>query len=121
MEEEVNRALSAYRAMAYVVGVLLIVLVFVGIPLQFGTAHPGVVAVVGPIHGFCYIVYLLTAANLARSERFSLKELLAIVAAGLLPLLAFFVERRVTRRVLAGHKGATDSSASPASGSGRRP
>ena len=94
-----NRSLAAYRAMAYVVGVLLIVLVFVGVPLQFGAGHPVVVNVVGPIHGFCYIVYLVTAANLARQERFSLKELLAIVAAGLLPFLAFVVERRVTRRI----------------------
>jgi integral membrane protein len=95
----VTRSLTAYRLMAYVVGVLLIILVFVGVPLQFGAGRPGVVSVVGPIHGFCYIVYLLTAANLARKERFSPKELLAIVFAGLLPFLAFIVERRVVRRV----------------------
>lgn len=105
-------ALTGYRLMACVVGVLLIVLVFVGVPLQFAARRPGVVSVVGPIHGFCYLAYLLTAANLARSERFSLKELLAIVAAGLLPFLAFVVERRVARRLTGkGHEVAAVSSA----------
>jgi integral membrane protein len=116
----VSRSLNAYRLMAYVVGVLLIVLVFVGIPLQFAAGRPAVVSVVGPIHGFCYIVYLLTAANLARQERFSLKELLAIVAAGLLPFLAFIVERRVVRR-LTQHHEVTDSVASSASDALHRP
>ncbi|MGA8297035.1 MAG: DUF3817 domain-containing protein [Acidimicrobiales bacterium] len=116
-----NRALAAYRLMAYVVGVLLIVLVFVGVPLQFGAGHPGVVAVVGPIHGFCYLVYLLSAANLVRNERFGLKTLVAIVAAGLLPFLAFVVERRVARMVTTHTNGPRLPVASPARESVPRP
>lgn len=110
-----NRALAAYRLMAYVVGVLLIVLVFIGIPLQFGAGHPGVVGLVGPIHGACYILYLFAAANLARDMRFSFKELLAIFGAGMVPFLAFVVERRVTRQVF-GQQRAAVGLAAPASG-----
>ena len=91
-----NRALLWYRVMAYIVGVMLIVLVLIGIPLQFAANKPGVVSVVGPIHGFLYIVYLISAANLARNERFTLRQMLAIVGAGLIPFLAFVVERWIT-------------------------
>ena len=52
--------------LAYVVGVGLIVLVFVGVPLQFGAGLPQVAEIVGPIHGTMYIVYLVVAADLAR-------------------------------------------------------
>jgi integral membrane protein len=97
----VSRELRAYRTMAYVVGAALILLVFIGVPLQLGADQPGVVAILGPIHGFLYIVYLVTAANLARRTRFTLRQLLAIVGAGLLPFLAFIVERRVTRIITA--------------------
>jgi len=51
--------------MAYVVGVGLLVLVLVGVPLQYVAGKPAVVQVVGPIHGFLYIVYLMTVADLA--------------------------------------------------------
>lgn len=92
-------ALLRYRAMAYTVGTFLLVLVLVGMPLQYGAGQPGVVAVVGPIHGFLYIVYLMAAADMARRARFTLLQMLAMVAAGLLPFLAFIIERNVTRRV----------------------
>jgi integral membrane protein len=95
----VSGALVRYRVMAYAVGVMLVVLVCVGVPLQYAAGKPGVVAVVGPLHGFLYIVYLIAAFDLARRARLSLWQLAAMVLSGLVPTLAFFVERRVTQRV----------------------
>lgn len=92
-------ALLRYRVMAYIVGCGLIILVFVGIPLQYGANKPGVVSVVGPIHGFLYIVYLLAALDLARRARFTIPQMAAMVGAGFLPFLAFIIERKVTARV----------------------
>ena len=95
------RALLRYRAMAYVVGVALLVLVLVGVPLQFAAGHPGVVGVVGPIHGFLYIVYLAVGYDLARRDGWSLPRMLVVALAGFVPFLTFVVERSVTRRVRA--------------------
>ena len=92
-------ALLRYRVMAFVVGVGLLILVFVGVPLQYGAGRPQVAAIVGPIHGFLYIVYLLTALDLARRARFTLWQLAGMVGAGFVPFLAFFVEARVNRRM----------------------
>jgi integral membrane protein len=85
--------------MAAVVGCGLLVLVLVGMPLQFAAGLPQVVQIVGPLHGFLYIIYLVAALDLARRARFSLVEMLAMVGAGLVPFLAFVIERRITRRV----------------------
>jgi integral membrane protein len=91
-------ALLRYRVMAYAVGVGLLVLVLVGMPLQFAAGRPQVVHVVGPIHGFLYIVYLIAAADLVRRGRWPASVLAQVILAGLVPFLAFVVERRVTRR-----------------------
>ena len=85
--------------MAYLVGTGLLVLVAIGMPLQYGAGHPGVVKVVGPIHGALYIVYLFAAFDLYRRQRFSLLQLAAMIGAGFIPLLAFVVERRVSSRL----------------------
>jgi hypothetical protein len=51
------------------------------------------------LHGLLYIVYLLTAADLARRGRFGVGQLVALVCAGFLPFLAFYMEWRTTRQV----------------------
>ena len=65
-----HRVLTRYRVMAYVTAVLLIVLVFVGVPLQVA-GHPGLATVVGTLHGFLYIIYLFVAFQLTRTQRSS--------------------------------------------------
>ena len=92
-------ALLRYRIMAYVVGVGLIVLVFIGVPLRYGIGFVWVEKIVGALHGFLYIIYLVAALDLARRARFTLLQMLAMIGAGLLPFLAFFIERRVSARV----------------------
>jgi integral membrane protein len=92
-------AFQRYKVMAYIVGVGLIILVFIGIPLQYGAHFKGVAEVVGTGHGFLYIVYLVSALDLARRARFTLLQMAAMIGAGLLPFLAFIIERRVERRV----------------------
>ena len=102
-----RRTLVRYRAMAYVVGVGLLVLVLVGVPLQYAASKPAVVQVIGPIHGFLYVVYLMSVADLARRFRLSLPQVVALIAAGFVPFLAFFVERFMTRRIEAAYGGSS--------------
>jgi integral membrane protein len=101
-------ALARYRTMALIVGTGLAILCFVGIPLQLAGGAPlgqnnwpwtSVVEIVGPLHGIFYIVYLLACLDLASRARFKTGQLLGMVCSGLLPLLAFYMERRVTERV----------------------
>lgn len=94
-------AIARYRVMAYVVGTGLLVLVLVGMPLQYGATLPQVAEVVGVLHGFLYIVYLLSAVDLARRARFTLLQMGAMIAAGFLPFLAFIIEHRVVVRLRA--------------------
>lgn len=86
-------AVARYRFMAYVVGVMLIV-VFVAIPFD------SVERVVGPLHGVLYILYLATVLDVFVRWRLRLPALIAMVAGGWVPFLAFVVERWVRRRVL---------------------
>lgn len=100
-ERGLDAAILRYRVMAYIVGVGLLTLVFVGVPLQYGAGIPQVDAIVGPIHGFLYIIYLLTAVDLARRARFTLLQMAAMIGAGFLPFLAFIIEHRVVTRLAA--------------------
>ncbi|MCU4183231.1 DUF3817 domain-containing protein [Acidiferrimicrobium sp. IK] len=95
-------SLARYRVMAYVVGVGLAVVVFVGIPLQVWASDDIIVQIVGTAHGYLYIVYLVCALDLARRARFTLTEMAAMVGAGLIPVLAFVIERKISAKVRSG-------------------
>ena len=90
--------LVRYRVMAFTTAVLLIVLVFVGIPLQAAEGRPQVVNVVGTLHGFLYILYLVTAFQLTRRLRVPKWQMLLVLLAGTVPFCAFVAERKMTRR-----------------------
>jgi len=107
-------ALARYRIMAYVVGVGLATLVFAGIPLQYAAGVPQVDQIVGPVHGFLYIVYLLAAVDLARRARFTLLQMAAMIGAGFIPFLAFVIEHRVTVRLRGEVGGVEDVGSRPA-------
>lgn len=90
-------AVLRYRVLAYVVGTLLVVLVCIGVPLQYLANQLIVVKIVGPLHGFLYIAYLLISLDLARRARWSLIRTGAVMLAGLVPFLTFVAEHIVTR------------------------
>jgi len=95
----VEAAVLRYRVMAYVTGVVLVVLCFVGIPLQVA-GHPAVANDVGVVHGILYIIYLVTAWLLARRLRLAVKPTVIMLLAGTIPIMTFIVERWVTRKFI---------------------
>lgn len=115
-------ALLRYRVMANVVGVLLVVLILVGVPLANFDGTPmwhvipgtptlwlegstadrvgeSITGVLGTLHGWLYMIFLVVAFLLARREGWSPGFTLATLALGTVPVLSFWAERRATRRV----------------------
>ena len=89
-------SLLFYRALAYTVGVGLVILVLVAVPLKYFADSPTLVAIVGPLHGFLYMVYLVAAVNLAFRSRWSPVKTVLVMLAGTVPFVSFVAERKVT-------------------------
>ena len=113
--------LLAYRVLATVVGVLLIVLCLIGLPLNeahridpawfpAGTSAQEVGSDIsrylGVAHGWLYMLFVLTAFVLSRRARWELSFTIVTLVCGTIPFLSFWAERRATRRVKAEQAGA---------------
>ena len=94
-------ALRRYQVMAIVTGVFLLILtvaVVIKYTLWSGSARAdSVVAIIGPIHGFIYMAYLITCGDLWTRARWGWGRLATLILGGVVPALSFVVERRVTR------------------------
>ena len=121
-----SRNLTAYRVMASIVGVLLVVLILVGVPLanfdgssmwgvfdstptwvttgsdvnQVGEA---ITTYLGVAHGWLYMIFLLSAFALSRRAGWDLPFTLVTLVCGTIPIVSFWAEHRATRRVRAEH------------------
>ena len=93
-----GRPLVAYRIMANVVGVVLVLLV-ASLPYKYGGDHAEPTGGIGFAHGMLYIVLLASVVNLAFRRRFPLVWVVLVALAGTIPFLSFVAERQVTRRV----------------------
>jgi integral membrane protein len=91
-------SLARFRFMAYLTGVGLLVLT-VGVILKYASDAPTLVAVVGPIHGFLYMVYLVCAFDLSLKCKWPPLYTIGVLLAGTIPFLSFVAERKVTHRV----------------------
>jgi integral membrane protein len=100
----VPAALTRYRVMAYIVGTMLLVLVFVAMPIKYWGHDDTPVAIVGTAHGFLYCVYLLAAFDLALRARWRALGTVLVLLAGTIPFLSFVAERIVTRKTRAGER-----------------
>jgi len=114
-------ALQRYRALATIVGVLLIVLCLIGLPLneahhldpawfpvgsdaqQVGDA---ISKYLGVAHGWLYMLFLVLAFLLSRRARWEPGFTIVTLVCGTVPILSFWAEHRATQRVRAQLDGA---------------
>ena len=118
--DDLRTPLRAYRTMATVVGLLLVVLCLVGLPLHYGYVvsdaawlakdsgagwqlGSDISAYLGVAHGWLYMIFLFCAFWLSRRADWDIPFTAVTLACGTVPLLSFWAERRATRRVLAEH------------------
>ncbi|PZR54927.1 DUF3817 domain-containing protein [Xylanimonas oleitrophica] len=94
-------ALSRYRTMALVTGVMLLILV-VEMVIKYAIGQfvdvDGVMTYlrwIPIVHGWVYVVYLVTVLHLWSVMRWGWGRLTTMVLSGVVPLMSFVVERRV--------------------------
>lgn len=105
-EKKARQAFTWYRVMAFITGTMLLILtaemilkyVFqVNGVVEEGniwSARPVLGTWVAIVHGWIYVAYALTVFNLWSTMRWSFGRLVALIAAGVVPVLSFVLERR---------------------------
>jgi integral membrane protein len=93
---QIRKALSLYRVMAIVAGIALFILI-VEMVMKYGMGQQNFLTHNWSyIHGFIYMAYAASIANLGLKLAWSLKRIVLHLLTGFVPLLPFVAERRVT-------------------------
>lgn len=97
-----RRSLLAFRVMAFVTGVVLLVGT-IGLIVQWAGARSikHDVGLLWLFHGYLYLLYVIAVLNLGLKLRWHLARIAVIALAGTIPTASFFAEHYVTGRVRA--------------------
>lgn len=89
-----------FRVMAFLAGVMSLLLWFVELPVVYLIDAPDLAAKVKWIpfvHGYIYAFYVLTAIHFTAKAHYTIRRMILFILAGTLPVLSFIAERRVAR------------------------
>ncbi len=101
---------TAYRVLAMIVGVLLAFGAFVALPAKYLAPEGSSLqefgdqaSLVWVVHGWVFIIYVVVSFLLSRRAGWTVGFTVKVLAAGLIPLMIFWVERQVVRRLRSEH------------------
>jgi integral membrane protein len=106
-QTRIRKAVKRYRVMAIVTGTFLL-LVCVDMIIKYGglyvlewenQAFLTFSSAVAIIHGWIYVVYLVTCIDLWQRMKWSVGRAIYMALGGVVPMLSFFAERRIASEV----------------------
>lgn len=102
-------AYRRFQIAAWVTGTVLATMTVVGLPWKylFGHGETTWYALGWQLHGFLFMVYIVTVLDLAIRARWSPGRTVLVALAGTVPFLSFVFERRVTHELRAAVAGRT--------------
>jgi integral membrane protein len=119
----VSKLFPAYRVLAITVGILLAFCSLVVLPARYLAPEGSSLqqfgenwSILWAVHGWVFIVYVVVSFLLWRHTRWSAPFAFLVLIAGLIPLVIFWVERVVTRKIREEHPELVTAGHPPAGG-----
>ncbi len=98
MKRFLNNDIGRFRLIAFLEGISLIILVFIGVPLKYYMESPTVVEVVGPIHGVLFLIYIYMALRVGFEEEWKFfKTTWIVLLASFIPFGTFYIDSKILR------------------------
>ncbi len=86
-----------FRVVSLLEGLSYVALMGVAMPLKYAAGMPHAVRAVGMVHGLLFVVFAVALARVVWAESWKPKAIAIAVVAAMLPLGAFWLERRLKR------------------------
>lgn len=90
-----STAIRLLRVAGIIEGISFIALLAIAMPLKYVADMPRAVSIVGMIHGVLFLVYLGAAVQVWLVARWPATRMLGVLAAAVLPLGPFVMDRRL--------------------------
>ena len=100
MKELFKSKIGQLRIIAFLEGISLLVLVFIGMPFKYWLNNPSVVKTLGPIHGILFLLFVVSTIGVAVNQNWSFKTTTwKVLLASFIPFGTFYIDKKILREV----------------------
>lgn len=89
-----KKQVLTFKWISILEGLSFLVLLFLAMPLKYIWDSPAMVEVVGSLHGFLFIIYILGAIYMWKKLNWDFKTLLIVSFCSVLPFGPFYAEKK---------------------------
>ena len=90
-----KNAIGRFRVIAISEGISFLVLLFIAMPLKYFADSPQWVLIIGWIHGFLFITYMLCGLQVKIKHNWSISKTLIAVIASVIPFGPFILDKKI--------------------------
>lgn len=88
------------RILAIMEGISLLILVFIAVPLKYGMENPGLVKLMGPVHGTLFLLFLFNTLSVGVEQQWKFKKTTwKVILACFIPFGTFYIDRKILSRL----------------------
>ncbi|SDK29349.1 DUF3817 domain-containing protein [Sediminibacillus albus] len=92
-----NSPIRLFRVFGMIEGTSLVILLFIAMPLKYMAGLAEIVTVVGSLHGFFFILYLLVIAYTTFKTRWALRWIFSSVLVAFIPFGNYVLDYRLQK------------------------
>ena len=98
MKKFFTTTIGRLRLSAFLEGISLLVLVFVGVPLKYYFDNPSLVKSIGPIHGALFLLFVFNALRVGIEQQWRFMETTwKVLVACFIPFGTFYIDYKILR------------------------
>jgi len=98
--ELLKTKIGQLRIVAFLEGISLLVLVFIGMPLKYWLSNPTMVKTMGPIHGVLFLLFVVSTIGVAVNQNWSFKTTTwKVLLSSFIPFGTFYIDKKILREI----------------------
>ena len=100
MERYLKTSVGRLRAIGFLEGSSLLLLLFVAMPVKYLLGYPGLVLYIGMAHGILFLLYVFCALAVGMERRWAFFTITwKVLLASIVPFGTFYVDRKILSRL----------------------
>lgn len=92
--------IGRFRLLAFLEGMSLIALVFIGVPMKYMAGNPALVKSIGPLHGLLFLFYVAYTFSIAAENEWKFtKTTWIVLLASFVPFGTFYIDHTILKKI----------------------